>query len=160
MPSLAPAPYQEFDDNGNVLAGGAIYFYEDGTTTLKAIYNDADGDVPAANPLVLDASGRGDVFLASGYYKIVCKDSVGNAIWQLDKIIGSGGDATIVTTVENLAELTALDPPDEDGVAVYVGGYNAKSDGGGGMFVWDATNTDPKDYGTIFIPDFPSGAGR
>ena len=67
------------DDNGDPLAGGLLYTYDAGTTTPKATYTTAAGDVAQTNPVVLDAYGRAVLFL-DGAYKFVLKDSEGNAI--------------------------------------------------------------------------------
>lgn len=160
MAILSPNPFQVFDDDGVPLAAGTLGFYEDGTSTPKTVYADADATTPLANPVTLDAGGRANVFLGSGFYKIICKDVSSNIIWQVDKVQGSQSTtgATAMATVENIAALRALSP-DAYG-AVLVRGYYAKSDGGGGMFVWDATNTDADDFGTIIEPDAPSGSGR
>lgn len=50
---------QQFDNNGQPLAGGYIYFYQAGSyTVLQNIYSDAAGTVPLANPVILDSTGR------------------------------------------------------------------------------------------------------
>lgn len=49
---------QFLDDSGNPLAGGKVYYYEAGTTTLQTTYSDSAGTTPNANPLTLDSAGR------------------------------------------------------------------------------------------------------
>lgn len=49
---------QFFDDSGNPLAGGKVYYYQAGTTTLQTTYSDSGGTTPNANPLTLDSAGR------------------------------------------------------------------------------------------------------
>lgn len=45
--------------DGSVVSTGTAWFYEPGTTnTLVTVYSDADGLVPQANPVTLDAAGR------------------------------------------------------------------------------------------------------
>lgn len=53
------AEYMPARDRYDALVSGAkLYIYENGTTTLASIYSDADLTVPAANPIVANASGQ------------------------------------------------------------------------------------------------------
>jgi hypothetical protein len=84
-----PVP-QFFDDAGNVLAGGRLYFYETGTTTLKNTYSDSDLTTPNTNPVILDGEGRvatgdGEIFL-SGDYKVRLTDSDDVQLWERDPV--------------------------------------------------------------------------
>jgi hypothetical protein len=85
MELAPPARQREFDLNGNPLAGGKLYTYEAGTSTPKATYQDRIGTANA-NPIILDSEGRYDLWLDSGYYKLVLKDSAGNLIWTKDQV--------------------------------------------------------------------------
>jgi len=85
--------FQELNDNNNLLSGGLLYTYEAGTTTPKATYTDAGELTTNPNPIVLDAYGRADVWLGSGAYKFILKDSSGVTIKSVDNITG---DATNV----------------------------------------------------------------
>lgn len=71
--------YQQFfDDTGEPLAYGKLYTYAAGTTTPKATYTTAAGDVQHPNPIILDASGRPDVggcIFLDGSYKFVLHDA-------------------------------------------------------------------------------------
>ena len=80
--------YQGFD--GAVpAAGGLLYTYAAGTTTLLATYTTQAGNVPNANPVVLDASGRAPVRLGASSYRMVLKSSLGVTISDDDNIIGT-----------------------------------------------------------------------
>lgn len=68
---------QYFDNNGNPLAGGLLYSYISNTLTPKATYTSSTGLVPNTQPLVLDSSGRGNVWLGGGVYRLVLKTSAG-----------------------------------------------------------------------------------
>ena len=59
--------YQAFDNNGDPLAGGKIYTYSAGTTTPKATYTTAAGDVENTNPIILDSAGRAVIFVQGSY---------------------------------------------------------------------------------------------
>lgn len=58
---------QFFDNNGEPLAGGKLQSYEAGTTTPKATYTTAAGNIENANPIVLDAYGRATLFIEGAY---------------------------------------------------------------------------------------------
>lgn len=58
-----------FDNNGFPLAGGKVYTFAAGTSTPQPAYTDADGTIPATNPIILDANGEAVIFW-SGNYKI------------------------------------------------------------------------------------------
>lgn len=59
---VAPIPkFKFFDADGKPLAGGLVFTYEAGSTTKAVTYNDADGDSPNTNPVVLDAAGECDL---------------------------------------------------------------------------------------------------
>ena len=82
---LTEPKIQFFDNNGNPLAGGKVYTYTAGTTTPKASYTDSTAGTPNSNPVVLDSSGRADIWI-NGTYKIVVQDSLGNTISTTDNI--------------------------------------------------------------------------
>ncbi|MCU7840849.1 MAG: SGNH/GDSL hydrolase family protein [Candidatus Thiodiazotropha sp. (ex Troendleina suluensis)] len=61
-----------FDDNGDVLAGGMVYFYEPGTTTPKDTYSDSE-TTTNSNPVILDS--RGEAFIwGDGLYDVQVND--------------------------------------------------------------------------------------
>jgi hypothetical protein len=100
---LMTAPkIQLFDSNGDPLAGGKVYTYSAGTDTPKDTYTNAGGGTANANPVVLDASGRADIWL-SGAYKIVVKDSTDATISTTDNVTafqtGSGNTVTDSTFI-------------------------------------------------------------
>ena len=75
------------NDAGKPLVGGLVYTYIAGATpnTNKATYSDKDLTTPNANPVVLDRRGEAVIY-GAGSYKIVLKDSYGNAYWTMDDI--------------------------------------------------------------------------
>ncbi len=84
--SLMPDPKKQFfDDNGDPLAGGKVYFYETGTTTLKTVYADSAGATALPNPVILDSYGRAIIFL-NGYYKVKLTDSSDVTIYTVDNV--------------------------------------------------------------------------
>lgn len=91
--------------NGSVNSGGKIYFYEPGTSTLKDTYTTSALTVANANPLILDANGRGTAWL-NGTYKIRLFDSTDVLIDEEDNYNkGSTFDITAVTAARTVVGL-------------------------------------------------------
>lgn len=170
MAKLSPVPvWQIFDDNGVTVPGALLYTYEAGTSTPKATYTDHTGDTANPNPIVADAAARMTIWLGNGNYKFVLTDGEnatlfdpdhieGNVIWTKDYISATGGLGGI-TVVENLDELRALTDYDNDTV-VFVEGYAAVADGGGGWFYFNTGSTATDNDGTIILPDTVPVNGR
>lgn len=95
-----------FDDNGLPLAGGLVYTFAAGTSTPQAAYQDADGTVPHANPIVLDAKGEAVVFW-SGNYKVNVKTTLGVQVtgWPVDNMRSDplGFGAALSAYIANIA---------------------------------------------------------
>ena len=98
MANLAPfLKFKEWDSNGDPLSGGKLYSYVAGTSTPASTYTDESGATPNTNPVILDGSGRADVWLsASTNYKFVLYDSDDNLIWSVDDV--NGGSASSPST--------------------------------------------------------------
>lgn len=79
--------FQLLDANGDPVAGGKVYTYEAGTTTLKDSYTDQLMSATNTNPIILDGAGRGDVWL-EGSYKIRADDASDVNIYTIDNVIG------------------------------------------------------------------------
>lgn len=100
-PILPPAG-QWFDNSGDPLNGGKVYIYVAGTTTNETSYPTYDdalaGTNANANPVVLDANGRAQVWLQSErQYKVVVKDSTDATTFQtMDDYSPGQGYATPV----------------------------------------------------------------
>jgi hypothetical protein len=77
---------QYFDNSGQPLSGGRIYFYESGSSTEKDTYSDADQTVLNTNPVILDGSGRQPDIFFSGSAKAVLKDSNDAQIEETDPV--------------------------------------------------------------------------
>lgn len=84
-----------YTSTGEILAGGKLYFYTTGTTTLKDVYSTSVGDVALANPVVLDSNGEytGGIW-GSGIYKLVCKDSDDVEVYTIDPYTFADGSST------------------------------------------------------------------
>lgn len=88
---IGGAGWQFFDNNGVPLAGGKIYTYAAGTTTLQTTWTTPSGSTANANPIVLDSAGRPpqEIWLDVAYsYKFVIETSAGILIRTYDNIPG------------------------------------------------------------------------
>ena len=89
---------QFLTDAGAPLNGGKVYFYIPGTTTDKDTYTDQGGTVANANPVILDAYGRAEIWLGDDeFYDVVLKTSADVTVWSIDNISNSGALSTTST---------------------------------------------------------------
>lgn len=80
---------QFFDNNGLPLAGGLIYTYQAGSSTLLTTYTTVNGTIANTNPIVLDASGRtpNEIWMQAGYsYKFIIKTAATVTLQTLDNL--------------------------------------------------------------------------
>lgn len=84
-------PIQPLDNNGNIVVGGKLNFYEAGSALVRQdTYADHLGTVPNANPVVLDGNGRAYIYLAvSPAYDIVFTDPDDVTIWTATYVIAN-----------------------------------------------------------------------
>lgn len=76
-----------FDDLGAPVAGGTLYFYENGTTTPKDVYGDKALTTNLGSTELLDSAGRqvNDIWL-NGTYTVVLKDADGVQVKSRDDV--------------------------------------------------------------------------
>jgi hypothetical protein len=80
---------QFFDNNGNPNAGGLIYTYQAGSSTLLTTYTTVNGTIANTNPIVLDAYGRtpNQIWMLTGYsYKFVIQTASAVTLQTLDNL--------------------------------------------------------------------------
>jgi hypothetical protein len=78
--TLMPEGRQRYYNNdGTPAAGCKLYTYAAGTTTPKAVYQDAAGTVPHQWPITLDAKGEAAIFW-DGAYKVDLKTAAGQQV--------------------------------------------------------------------------------
>lgn len=87
MADLSPSPkFKGFvAGTSTPLAGGKLYTYLAGTTTLQATAKDQAGTANT-NPVILDANGECDLWLGSFSFKLVLKDSLDVTQWTVDNV--------------------------------------------------------------------------
>jgi hypothetical protein len=84
------------DGNGNPLTGGLLFTYQAGSTTKRTTYQDSEGLIAHANPIVLNSRGETPAALwgtAGLTYKLVLapstdSDPPSSAIWTIDNVSG------------------------------------------------------------------------
>lgn len=81
---------QFYTDTGVVAAAYLLYAFESGTTTPKTTYQDQGEIATNAHPIVLTASGRCSLWLASGEYTFDLRTPGGASVsgWPIDDISG------------------------------------------------------------------------
>jgi len=93
---LSPADVLKFfDTDGTPLVGGKVYTYQNGTgqTVPLATYQDRDGLVANANPIILDAKGEATVYLTIGsVYDFVIKRADNTAVRTRIAVSGETAD--------------------------------------------------------------------
>lgn len=111
--SMPPWLFQQlFDNDGLILAGGKIYAYASLTTTPLATFTDATETVASPNPIVLDAAGRCEFWLAENVaYTFVLKDVDGVTIKTIDDIIVNALSATAPPAAADIYLLNADESP-------------------------------------------------
>ncbi len=80
---------QFFDNDGVPLAGGLIYTYQAGSSTLLTTYTTVNGNIANTNPIVLDAYGRtpSEIWMQTGYsYKFVIQTASAVTLQTLDNL--------------------------------------------------------------------------
>ena len=80
---------QFFTNNGIPNAGGLIYTYQAGSSTLLTTYTTVNGTIANTNPIVLDAYGRtpSEVWMQAGYsYKFVIQTASAVTLQTLDNL--------------------------------------------------------------------------
>lgn len=77
---------QYFNNSGDILNGGKLYFYESGTTTPKTTYADINQTTANPNPVILTAAGRQGNIWFSGVAKVVLTTSADVILQTLDPV--------------------------------------------------------------------------
>lgn len=125
---LGGAGWQFFDNDGIPLAGGLLYSYLAGSSTLTPTYTSASGLIANSNPIVLDAAGRPpqEIWLNNGYaYKFILKDANLVLIGSWDNLSGlpSAGVESSATATQGQTVFTGLNySVGNNSISVFVNG--------------------------------------
>ena len=179
--------FQYFSNAGVMLSGGKLFTYLAGTSTPQTTYSDITGNVPNANPIILDSNGRlpnVSIWQPGGIaLKVIVQDSIGNLIGPtfdqlqgIDDLVlansalanpasGSGADlvANAMRSYDIFATARAANVPilqsGQTLIVDFEGGVSI-ADGIGGLFYWNAASTAIDDGFNVIKPTALSGPGR
>ena len=99
---------QYFDDAGDPLAYGRVYFYESGTTKPKTTYADINNSIPNPNPVLLTAAGRQPNIFFDGVARAILTNSSDVQIAVRDPVGDTGtdfGDQWVATKIYNATDV-------------------------------------------------------
>jgi hypothetical protein len=83
---------QFFTNDGKVLAGGSLWFFDSGTSNPADTYSDPTLTTPNPNPVPLDGAGRPNTDIwGDGSYRVVLKDAGGVTLVTMDNVSGPQG---------------------------------------------------------------------
>lgn len=159
--ALSPVARQLFlnPSNGAPASGFKLFTYAAGTTTKLATYIDSTGNTPNTNPVVADSLGELDLWLTANVaYKLVFAyptdgDPPTNPIWTRDNIeVQESATSPYLNaySFDTTADLLQAFPSSivlTDGTVAITSGRNAVGDGGGGQFIYKASDTTSVDNG-------------
>lgn len=81
---------QFFDDDGNPVSGGFLFFYVAGTTTPLDTFSTSGltEGTENTNPIELDDAGRSEnsIYLQPTGYKVILQDADGEQLWSVDDV--------------------------------------------------------------------------
>lgn len=155
---LYPAGYVFLRGDGLAPASsGQLSIFDNGTANLATIYTTIAGDTAATNPITLGDDGRlpNDIFVSEELYRVQLLDVLSAQVFQKDNIPSMSFDRGL-SNATTITALKALSP--DDGDSVVVADYAATGDGGGGVFVYDSTDSASDNGGTVIQPN--AGGGR
>ena len=101
-PLLTNINSQFIDSCGKPLSGGKVYTYEANTTTPKLTYADTNGQSPNTNPIILDESGRANIYMADGAYRIRVLDKKDALVADTPKISRYVTNTELETFIQNI----------------------------------------------------------
>lgn len=148
MPSLErffDPQIRKFDLNIKSLPGARFYFFQNGTTTPRTVYQDKAGTIPHTNPVIADSSGSFPPIFLDGLYRVELRSNA-NIVqpgWPIDNV---GQDAAVVPFGPWIEVLTY----NEGEVVTGSNGNWYRSIGNGNL--GNDPTTSPADWEVIPIP--------
>jgi hypothetical protein len=101
--AVIASPQSTYFTGGQVAAGGALYVYKTGTTTLVTLYSDGGLTIPITNPITLDVNGEASFYVSTATnLKLVSYSAVGSLLETLDPVY------PISATSSSLSNTTAI----------------------------------------------------
>ncbi len=158
--------FTALDANGDPISGAKQFFYENGTTTLQAVYSDPDRTTPLTNPVVADSAGRfPQIFLNDKLYSIKLTDASYVTVKTLDNVnkfvadtVASLNASSATFFAQNISTTTALNFGYEEGRINNGDGTTTTIPAGTVTLADAATNIVYIDYGAKTIKAAVSGS--
>jgi hypothetical protein len=99
------------DNNGRVIAGALLYFYQTGTTTPQTVYSDSGATVALSNPVPADSGGLFPAIYLSNVnaYKTILK-TAGDVLVRTTDPVNSGTGASTTFTPQGRLTLASGTP--------------------------------------------------
>lgn len=124
MITIAPTFIQQFfDNNGKPLSQGKLFTYFAGTNTNAKTYTDSTGISENSNPIILDGSGRCNIWLDTSIsYKFILKDKNDIVIKTVDNVSPVGASNGSSSPYENFYVVKNF----EELKSAYLDGWQSK----------------------------------
>lgn len=90
--------FQAVGNNGQVVANGKLYFYESITGDKVDTFTTSTMETKNTWPIVLSASGKGDVYVTDGQFDVTLQDKNGVTVWTINNYIPAGGGTALAST--------------------------------------------------------------
>lgn len=113
-----PPGWRMWDDNGALVSGGTIEFYDAGTSDARTVYSDPDLSSALGTTVYCDSSGcpvassgsstRVNVYTGTTDYKVIIKDGDGTTIETKDNLKGATDTSPFVAGDEALPTLPII----------------------------------------------------
>lgn len=147
--------FEAEDSFGRPVVSGKVYTYEPGTTTPKVTYSDEAGTIPNTNPVILNSSGKAQIY-GNGEYTINVLDLFSGQVPGFPKNIWSevtGADIVKIPLVFDNIDALRATPGGFQNQAAIVLGYDTPGDGGGGpKRRWNIGAGQIDNGGSIIVP--------
>lgn len=133
------------DDNGVAVSDATLEIFEAGTTSPVDTFSDIEMVTAHPQPIPSDDAGYfPQVYLATGSYKVVVKDPLGNTLYEVDNISQSSGASG--TDFSSVNDLLTSDTVFEEGMVFNVGGVVFVVDEGGDTLGANNSFVDTRNY--------------
>jgi WD40 repeat protein len=129
--------FKATDSNGNPLAGGQLFSYAAGTSTLQATYTDQTATTPNPNPTTLDSTGSAQIWFRTDLaYKLVLQDASNNVLWTKDVMnIVNPGTIDKTKIAANVAGAGLLQNGGTQAIDVQVDGTSVGINGSNQLYI-------------------------
>lgn len=90
--------FQAVGNNGQVVPYGKLYFYDSISGDKVDTYTTSTMETKNEWPIILTASGKGDVYITDGQFDVTLQDKHGAPVWTINNFIPAGGETPLSPT--------------------------------------------------------------